>query len=229
MMAPDGRERPAPPRMKPTGVVIRAEEARLWSQAASAIEEARLHLERTTAWVQSAHEKAKEQGFQEGWSAGAQEAARLVAMMAAKTDLYARDLERDLPALVLGVLERILGTFDPGEVLSSAVRQAVGKLRTGAEIRVRVSPDRAEDLRRSLDDLSRIGGSPLVRVEADPGLIAGACVLESEFGNVELGIEAQLDALRKGFASAWTKATTASHSPDPPRGDETDRATETSP
>jgi type III secretion protein L len=215
--------------MKPTGVVIRAEEARLWSQAASAIEEARQHVERTTAWVQSAHQEAKERGFKEGWSAGAQEAARLVAMMAARTDLYARDLERDLPALVLGILERILGTFDPGEVLSSAVRQAVGKLRTGAEITVRVSPDRADDVRRSLDDLSRLHGTPLVRVEADPGLIPGACVLQSEFGNVELGIEAQLEALRKGFASAWTKATTASHSPEPARGDESDRAAETSP
>jgi type III secretion protein L len=215
--------------MKPTGAVIRAEEARLWSQAASAIEEARLYLESTTAWVRSAHESAKERGFQEGWSAGAQEAARLVAMMAARTDLYARDLERDLPALVLGILERILGTFDPGEVLSSAVRQAVGKLRTGAEIRVRVSPDRAEDLRRALDEFNRVNGTPLVRVEADPGLIPGACVLQSEFGNVELGIEAQLEALRKGFASAWTKATTASHCPEPSQGSPTGRGTEASP
>jgi type III secretion protein L len=219
-----------PPRLKPAGPVIRSEEAGLWSEAASALEAARLHVESTKSWVQSAYESEKKRGFEEGWSAGAQEAARLVAATAARTDLYARDLERNLPDLVLSVVERILGPFDPGELLSRAVTLAVGRLRTGAEIRVQVSPDRAEDLRRSLGDLNPLNGALLVRVEADPGLTSGSCVLQSEFGNVELGIEAQMRALREGLASAWSKPDTVAGGParEPPGFPGTSRGPETS-
>jgi type III secretion protein L len=68
---------------------------------------------------------------------------------------------------------------------------------------VRVSPERADDLRRALSVGDRADGGPVVRVDADPGLSPSTCVMQSEFGNVELGIEAQLRALREGLESVW--------------------------
>jgi type III secretion protein L len=202
-LSPDLSDAPAPPRLKPVGPVIRAQEAGLWSETEAAVAEARAYGERMRGWIAASHRQEKERGFAEGWEAGAAEAARLVAATAARTELYARELERDLPGLVLGLVERVLGSFDPGEVLTMAVRHAVDKVRTGAEITIRVSSDYAEILRQALADPGRFAGASTLRVEADPALASGACVLESEFGNVDLGIEAQLKALREGLAQVW--------------------------
>jgi type III secretion protein L len=108
---------PLPPRLTPVGPVIRAQDAALWADAAAALAEARLYADQTRAWAQAAYEKERERGYAEGWSAGAEDASRCVAATAARTERYLRGLERDLPALVIDVVERILGSFDPGEVL----------------------------------------------------------------------------------------------------------------
>jgi type III secretion protein L len=202
-MAPEADGKPAAPKLRPLGPIVRAAEAGIWTDAAAAIEEAERHAERMQDWAQTTYERERERGYREGLTVGAEEAARLIAATAARTETYMRDLERDLPRLVLELVERILGSFDPGQVLSLAVSQAVDKLRTGAEIRVHVSPDLADRLRASLADLARGSDAPRVRVHADPALASGTCVLHSEFGNVELGIEAQLKALKEGIESAW--------------------------
>ena len=207
-MRADAGDAPVPPRLRPAGPVIRAHETGIWSEAASVIGEAQRYADRMKAWAQTAYERERQRGFAEGWSAGAEEASRLIAKTAARTELHLRELERDLPQLVLDVVERILGSFDPGEVLALAVEEALRDLRTGSEIRVHVSPDLADQVRASLADLRHGEGAALVRVHADSGLPSGACVLHGAFGSVELGIEAQLRALRAGLGSAW-----AGHSP----------------
>ena len=47
-----------------------------------------------------------------------------------------------------------------------------------------------------------LGEASPVQVEADPAMRPGECCLRSPVGSVELGIEAQLRALRTGLAAA---------------------------
>ncbi|TIT38757.1 MAG: HrpE/YscL family type III secretion apparatus protein, partial [Mesorhizobium sp.] len=46
---------------------------------------------------------------------------------------------------------------------------------------------------------------PRVRIEPDPPLSPQRCVLWSEYGNVDLGLDAQMRALRLGFGTLCEK------------------------
>src|SRR5262249_13516841 len=149
------------------------------------------HRDAMRARAQEAYQRERQRGYDDGWAAGAADAARLVAAASARAEQHANALENELPALVADIVEQILGAFDPGELLSRAVRHAVSQLRTGADLYLRVAPEEADSLRRSLTDLAGPNGAE-VRVEPDPMIRSGDCVLCSEFGNIELGIAAQV-------------------------------------
>lgn len=194
--------RPAKPDLRPAGPIVRAVDAGTWTDAADAIAGANRYAERTRGWARAAYVRARERGFAEGRTEGVAEAGRLAADASAQTTRLLAAIEGQLPRLVLEVVEGILGSFDPGEILPFAVRQAVSRLGNGAEVRIRVAPALAEEMRRVVDELGDVGGARAIRVEADPGLEPGACVMWSEFGNVDLSVAAQLKAFRSGLEAA---------------------------
>jgi type III secretion protein L len=194
--------RPPRPALRPPGPVIPAAEAGLWTDAAAALAGADAYAERTRRWARAAYVQARERGLAEGRAEGGAQAARLVASAQAQVSQLLRAVEGRLPDLVADLVGSVLGSFDPGEILPHAVREAVRQLDGAGEVRVRVAPDLAEPLRLALEGET----GPRIRVEADPGLEGGACVLWSEVGNVELTIAAQLKALRDGLRTATAPA-----------------------
>jgi type III secretion protein L len=186
------------PTFKPLGPVVRGHEIGIWGRAAEALAAAERHRDGMRASAEEAYRSEMQRGYDDGWAAGAAEAARLVAAATARVEQHANALENELPALVADIVEQILGSFDPGELLPRAVRHALAQVRASADLHLRVAPEGAESLRRSLADLAGPDGAN-VRVEVDPSIKPGDCVLCSELGNIELGIAAQIRALREGL------------------------------
>jgi type III secretion protein L len=214
-MSPDEPTAPTAPVPRPLGPVVRGHDVDIWGRATAALEAAERHRQRMRAYARDAYRREKERGYADGWTAGAAEAARLVAATAARVEQHVDTLERELPALVLEIVEQMLGAFHPGdELLSRAVRHALARLRTGADICLRVAPGQADSLRRSLAHLDRLSEAKHLRIEVDPAIEPGACVLSSEFGNVELGIAAQIRALREGLEAQASRAIADSDAPD---------------
>jgi type III secretion protein L len=214
-MFPDEPEAPPAPTLKPLGPVVRAQEVDTWSRAKEALEAAVHHRHRVRAWARQAYRREKQRGYEDGWAAGAADVARLLASTSARVEQHMGALEKELPGLIAEIIEQILGRFHTGDLLSQAVRHALGRVRAGTDMRLRVAPNDAESLRRSLADVSGPSGTGRLRIEVDPAMRPGACVLCSELGNVELGIAAQVKALREGLelqvlqASASSAAATA--------------------
>jgi type III secretion protein L len=197
-MAVDHTEAPTAPRLHPLGPIVRQEELGIWGDAQAALEAAERHRKRMRAWTLAAYQRERQRGRDEGLAIAREEAAELIATTTARASAYLQRLEQDLPTLVLDVIEDLLGHFDPGDLLVRAVRHALTKLQAGGEIRLRVAPEQSALLRAALGELGE-NGSAMVEIEVDPALNAGQCVLWSEFGNIELGLEAQIAALRKGL------------------------------
>lgn len=187
------------PMLCPLGPLVRAEDVGLWGDAAEARAAAERHLQRVRAWARAAYQRERARGHAEGRAAGAEEAARLIAGAAAETARQKAALERELPQLVMEIVRDLLGAFDPGETLVRTVRHAIEQKYGGGEVRLHVAPAHADALAREFGGCDGQEGRPLVRIEADPALSAQQCVLWSEFGNIDLGLEAQLRALRLGF------------------------------
>ena len=188
---------PPPPRLRPAGPIVRAFDLGIWSEAQAGLAASHRHAVETRAWARDLVERERARGHAEGRAAGAEEAARLLAETAARANAHLAGLERELPALVHGLVAEILGSFAPDERLARSVRQAVARLRPDAEATLRVAPGDVESVRAALADLD---AGP-IQIEADPALAPGESCLRSAVGSVELGIEAQLRALRVGLAA----------------------------
>ncbi len=189
-------EAPTPPRLRPLGPLVRQEEFNIWGEAQAALDAAERHHARMRDWTRAIYRHERQRGREEGLAVGRSEAAQLIAATSARANSYLRRLEQDVPSLVLDVIENLLGRFDPGDLLAHAVRHALTKLQAGGEMRLRVAPERSTRLRAALAELGDHGGSAMVEIEVDPTFAPGQCVLWSEFGNIELGLEAHLSALR---------------------------------
>lgn len=189
---------PVAPRLRPTGPIVPADEIEIWSEARAGLVAAHRHAVETRRWANDLVERERARGRAEGRAAGAEEAACLLAKTSARAAAHLAMLEQELPELVHGVVADILGNFEPGERIARSVRHAITRLQPEAEATLRIAPSEIEAVCVALGDL---GGRGL-QIEADPALAPGECSLRSAVGSVELGIEAQLRALRTGLADA---------------------------
>ncbi|RRI01536.1 HrpE/YscL family type III secretion apparatus protein [Mesorhizobium tamadayense] len=200
-MTADVSAAPIPPQMRPVGPLIPASELQIWHSAAEACAAAERHQQRVRTWARAAYQRERARGHTEGLNAGAEEMGRLIAGAASEVARRKVVLERELPKLVMEILTELLGTFDPGELLVRAIRHAIERKYSGAEVCLHVCPVQVDMLAREFAGCDGREGRPRVRIEPDPALSPQQCVLWSEYGNVDLGLDAQMRALRLGFGS----------------------------
>ncbi len=183
---------------RPTSLLVRGAELGAWALASDALRAARATAEDIMSAANAAHEAERRRGYAEGYSHGAEQAAQLIVGATAEASARLDRIEAALPEVVADAVAGILGSFDVHDLVGPAVSKALGQLRRGASATLRASPGCLEPLRALL---AETGGT--VRLEPDPGLADGCCVFSSELGDVELGVEAQLRALRNGLAAGW--------------------------
>ncbi|MFB9983130.1 type III secretion system stator protein SctL [Mesorhizobium newzealandense] len=197
---------PVPPQMRPVDPLIRASEIEIWHSAMEARAAAERHQRRVRSWARAAYQRERTRGHTEGLDAGAEEMARLIAGAASEVARRKAVLEQELPQLVMEILSDILGAFDSGELLVRAVRHAIERKYSGAEVCLHACPKQVDMLARAFAGCDGREGRPRVRIDPDPTLSPQQCVLWSDYGNVDLGLDAQMRALRLGFGSLSDEA-----------------------
>ncbi len=184
---------------RPAAKVVRAAELCVWHDAAAMLADAKRQAADMQAASKEAFEAERQRGYDEGLERGAKEMAGRMTAAIAAADALLQQIERALPALVCDAVENLLGTFDPQDLLRPAVQHALKRLRLNATATIRVAPEGVAAVRAVCD-------MPGLHVQADPSLAQGRCLLESELGTVELGLEAQLSVLRSTMTAAWEQA-----------------------
>lgn len=190
---------PESPQIRPLGPLIPAAELGIWYDAVQTRMLAERYLRQVRSWAAKAYECERARGHTEGLKTGSDEIARLVAGAACEVARRKATLEQALPQLVLDILYDLLGSFDPGEMLLKAVRHAIDQKYGSGEVCLRVSPVKTDALTREFAAFDGRDGRPKVRIDPDPALSPDQCILWSEFGNVDLGLSAQLRELRLGL------------------------------
>jgi flagellar assembly protein FliH len=110
--------------------------------------------------------------------------------------------ERELLQLALGVARKVVRqeVQQRPELWLGMIRDAVRRAVDREHITVRVPPDLAAFLRQALPELrSALDDVKELEVVEDPGLGAGGCVVESRFGEVDIGVDTQLDAAERAL------------------------------
>lgn len=184
------------PAFRRGGPVMKAEALGQWRDARRYLGEAEAHAARLRAEADAASAAERERGHAEGLAAAREEAAALIAATGLQIDRYLAGLDQTLADLVQDTIERILGRFDRRELLLQAVDHALRQSRLDHAATLRVAPDMVEALRGRLADPALADIGRRITVESDPGLATDTCVMVTRYGHVELGIDAQLRALR---------------------------------
>ncbi|EPM69895.1 type III secretion component [Pseudomonas syringae pv. theae ICMP 3923] len=182
---------------RPASRIVRAAEAAQWIDGYAFVEaahrQARSVRENSAQWL----EQARAEGFERARQEGAEQVAALLAQASLGVDRYLAGLENELAELALGIARQVLGEMDDRERLLRCTAQALSAFRQDQALTLYVPLAEVEGLRQQL------GHAPLalkaLSIVGDDQLQAGQARLGGPAGSVELGLDAQLDNLRRAL------------------------------
>lgn len=187
----------------PRGPVVKAAQAAIWAEAVEARNALVAAREAVEAQAQSVFAREARRGFEAGRLKGEKEAAGIALEAERNARAFLDDLERSLPALVLDLVEGMIGRLEPTDALERAVRHALAQRRDEAAVTVCLAPADHRELQERLAGLlERAGGT--VRLAADPALSPGHARLDSRVATVDLTLSAQLAILRRELTAQAT-------------------------
>mgnify|MGYP001291534658 CR=1 FL=1 len=166
--------------------------------AAQLVEAARSEADRlireADALAARRHQEGYARGLQEGRAAQAAQLLR----GAAEQERQLATLREAIASVVVQSVGQLLGEADPSHRLAQALRRVDELVREQPFMSLRVAPGEERVARSALEALqAQAGWASRVSVQADPSLAAGACVLSTAAGTLELGLDAQMAALRR--------------------------------
>lgn len=187
--------------VSPQTKIVRAEEYQSLVNAQQVIDLARQEAARIVASAQAEFERQKAAGYEDGLAAGRMEMIDKMIDSVGRSVDYFSGVEKSIVDIVMKALRKILGEMDDRERVVQVVRSALAVARNQRNVLVRVHPSEAESVRSQIQRItSPYPGVRFLEVTPDARLQPGACVLESEVGVVDAGIDVQLAAIEKSLS-----------------------------
>ena len=178
--------------------VLKESEYAALLDAAALVDAARKEGERIVRQSTRQAEDSRQRGYREGFEAARAEHAQRVVSDAVATERQLRALRAAMAQIVVKGVGQFVAELDPGTLIERALEKVDALIRHEPFLSMRVSPAQEPLVRSVVERLqadNRLPGN--VTLQADPLLLPGACVVQSASGTLEIGVDAQLDALRK--------------------------------
>jgi flagellar assembly protein FliH len=125
--------------------------------------------------------------------------AEAIRDFAQKTSDYYSRAEVEMVHLSLAIAAKILHREAQVDrmLVAALVKVALEKLQHGTSASVRVRPEEVADWNRYFE--GNTNGEIRVEVKPDSSVAAHNCILETELGTTELGLDVQLKEIEQGF------------------------------
>ena len=170
----------------------------------------RRSAERAAAVEHEAYREGREHGYRDGILAARAEVVEALTLVQqvgrearAIRDRLLMDAEREAVALVIASVEAILGEqtrIDPALVLDT-VERALKRAGSQNVLRIRVNPEDRELVDARL--VERVGEAAASwEVTTDGAITVGGCIVDTECGEVDARLDAQLEEIARVFRSA---------------------------
>ncbi len=128
-----------------------------------------------------------------------EEISKTIGDFAAERDIYFQRVEEQVVRLTLAIARKILhreAQVDP-LLLTGILRVALEKIGSGTNVRLRAHPS---DIQVWRDYFAQSHQNvPAPEMIGDPEIQPGRCVLETEMGTTEIGLDTQLKEIEQGF------------------------------
>ena len=189
--------RPAPG----TRVLRAADYARLL-EAQNLLDDARAEAEAIRKRAEDAYQERKKQGYEDGVLEGQMQQAEKMLETGMQAVEYLEGLERQIVEVVTTAVRKIVGELDDRERIVRVVRTALDQVRGRQRVVVRVCPEEEPQVREALAPmLAKTSGASGLELVADQRMKPGDCMLESEMGVVDAGLDVQLKAIENALAA----------------------------
>jgi flagellar assembly protein FliH len=195
---------PAAPSVHPADPASAAQARQIWAAKTGAKGHADPHV--AAQKEQQAWAKGHEAGKAEALAAYEQQSAKLreeigraVHEFAAERDGYFQRVEEQVVRLTLAIARKILhreAQVDP-LLLTGVLRVALEKISSNTNIRLRAHPSGIRVWREYFAQAHE--NFPVPELIEDPEIQPGRCILETELGATEIGLETQLKEIEQGF------------------------------
>lgn len=186
---------------RPGARVLRADEFSRLVEASGLLAAAGEHAEAVRVAAEEAYEARRREGYEDGMLEGRMAQAEKMMETAMQAVEYIEKLESTLVGVVGSAVRKIIGELDDRERIVRVVRTALTAVRGRQKVIIRVCPSDEAAVRESLPGMAdAAAGAGYIDVAADPRMKPGDCVLESELGVVEAGLEHQIAAIERALA-----------------------------
>jgi type III secretion protein L len=185
------------PPIAPLGRVLRAAEAGLYHDAATALRTAEAAAAEMRATVAAEVEATRAARLAAAEQEMQRETARILVETQAAAQRSLAALPREMAEAIAEGVAKVIGGVDLAEAVARAAQRAMAELAERHGIVVRVNPAAQGRTSARLAGLGRG-----VAVVADPALAPDACVIETPTGSVRAGLQDQIAILRAALDAA---------------------------
>jgi len=182
---------------RPALRIIRAAQAQQWVDGYAFLQAAKDQAEAIRKDSADWLEQARAQGFESARQQGAEQISVLLAETSQQVDGWLAGLETSLADLALNIVREVLDEMDDAERVVRCTRKALSAFRQDQALTLFVPRQEVDAVRRRIK--AEQDSLPTIAVESDDQLSAGQARLSSPVGSVELGLEAQLQNLRRAL------------------------------
>ena len=180
--------------------IIKAEEYQQSLLAQDILRQAEDRADAILAQARADHQMEKERGYAEGLEAGKQVMTERIMSAAVRSVDSLAAMEEDMVNVVIQALRKIIGEMDDRERLIRIVRTALTMVRNEKKVTLRVAPGQVDTANSALAELLQAHpGINILEVAADSRLKNADCILESDLGIVDAGLDGQIEAIRKAL------------------------------
>ena len=166
--------------------------------AAAVIESSTEEARRIVREAQAQAEESQRRGYEAGRAQARAEYAHRLLAVAEDTQAELRGLREVMAQLVVKAVAQFAAEADPARLFETALARVDHLLRREPFVNIRVAPPEEAALRGVIERLRADSAWSLgVVVQPDPQLARGSCVLQTPSGTLEIGIDAQIEALRR--------------------------------
>ena len=180
--------------------VLKSHEYLTYLDSQHLIDAAHAQAKSIVSQAQLTYETEKQGGYQAGLEKAKIEYATTMLETLSKCNNYYLEVEKEMTAVVLDAVRKIIDTFNDTETTLNVVREALLRVVNQKHVTLYVHPDQVRHVREKVSTmLSHFHEVGYVNVMADIRLTSGGCILETEVGIIDASIDSQLDALKQAM------------------------------
>lgn len=147
--------------------------------------------------------KSIKRGLEQGRERANQEAAEKMVLFAGRVNDTLMVLEGELVELVVDAVRKVIYGFDQEERVRQAVRGGLDLVRGSHKLLIRVHPQRQAAISEQLDNIPHRFSS--LEVVGDDQVAEDGCILESDLGIVNAGLEQQLQVIEQVLRGTFAR------------------------